>query len=81
MSKKKKIKKVDDANELCKKMEDVVINNKKDELNKLKEENKKNKLLWVMTEHVGPFKILIEVLKELLPEAILEFHQNLSKIP
>ena len=79
MSKKKKIKKVDDASELSQKMGEDVINNKKDELNKLKEENKKNKLLWVMTEHVGPFKILIEVLKELLPEAILEFHQNLSK--
>ena len=34
------------------------------------------KILHVMTEHTGPFKILIEVLKELLPEAILEFHKN-----
>ena len=53
--------------------------NKADNDETTQEDYKKNKLLWVMTEHVGPFKILIEVLKELLPEAILEFHQNTLK--
>jgi proliferating cell nuclear antigen len=74
MSGKKKKNKCD-GNGLGLKMTDLELN---DEQNKLKEEYKQNKLLWVMTEHVGPFKILIEVLKELLPEAILEFHQNLN---
>jgi proliferating cell nuclear antigen len=35
-----------------------------------------NQILRVMTEHTGPFKTLIEVLKELLPEAILEFEEK-----
>ena len=35
-----------------------------------------NQILKVMTEHTGPFKTLIEVLKELLPEAILEFEEK-----
>ena len=37
-----------------------------------------NHILRVMTEHTGPFKTLIEVLKELLPEAILEFIEKNS---
>jgi len=34
------------------------------------------RLLEVMTEHTNPFKILIEVLKEMLPEANIEFRRE-----
>jgi proliferating cell nuclear antigen PCNA len=37
------------------------------------------KILEVMTEHVSPFKTLIEVLKEILPDTNIEFRADTSK--